>query len=63
VIPDLLRDVLACPVDKAPVSLDEHRSLLVCSVCQRGYPVRDGIPVMLVDEAVTGTDESARPGG
>jgi uncharacterized protein len=53
VIPELLRDVLACPVDKAPVRVDEHRALVVCSECGRGYPIRDGIPVMLVDEAIT----------
>jgi uncharacterized protein len=52
VIPDLLRDVLACPVDKAPVHIDEDRALIVCSECRRGYPIRDGIPVMLVDEAI-----------
>jgi uncharacterized protein len=52
VIPDLLRDVLACPVDKAPVRIDENKGLVVCSECQRAYPIRDGIPVMLVDEAI-----------
>lgn len=54
-ISDLLRDVLACPVDKVAVVLDEARSLLVCPACKKGYPVRDGIPVMLVDEAVDTT--------
>ena len=45
---DLL-EILACPVDHAPVSEDGDR--LVCSACGRRYPVRDGIPVMLIDEA------------
>ena len=45
---ELLR-ILACPVEKAPVVLQGDR--LVCTQCGRRYPIRDGIPVMLVDEA------------
>ena len=41
--------ILACPVDKA--SLREEADRLICTTCGRRYPVRDGIPVMLVDEA------------
>ncbi len=44
-----LLEILACPVDKAPVREEGDR--LVCGECGRRYPVRDGIPVMLVDEA------------
>lgn len=44
-----LLKILACPVDKAPVELRGDR--LVCTACGRRYPIRDGIPVMLVDEA------------
>ncbi len=48
-VPKELLEILACPVDHAPVREDgEH---LVCDACRRRYPVRDGIPVMLVDEA------------
>jgi uncharacterized protein len=50
----LLLEVLACPVCIAPVtpypSADDPTTL-VCTVCGRRYPVRDGVPVMLVDEA------------
>ena len=46
--PELLA-ILACPVDHAPV-VDEGTHLQ-CSACRRRYPVRDGIPVMLIDEA------------
>jgi uncharacterized protein YbaR (Trm112 family) len=44
-----LLEILACPVDKSPVREEGDR--LVCTKCGRRYPVRDGIPVMLVDEA------------
>ena len=44
-----LLEILACPVDHAPVT-DEGTDL-VCRTCGRRYPVRDGIPVMLVSEA------------
>jgi hypothetical protein len=47
---DLLA-ILACPLDKKPVTREGN--YLVCSECQRHYPIRDGIPVMLIDEALT----------
>jgi uncharacterized protein len=44
-----LLEILACPLDKQPVELrGEH---LVCTSCGRRYPIRDGIPVMLLEEA------------
>lgn len=49
----LLLEILACPCpDHAPLDVDATRRLLVCTACGRGFPVRDGIPVMLLDEAV-----------
>jgi uncharacterized protein len=54
-ISDLLRDVLACPADKAPVHIDDARALVICPVCDRAYPIRDGIPVMLISEATSAT--------
>jgi len=47
---DLL-DMLVCPVCKTPVTLVEDKSGLKCSTCHRVYPIRDDIPVMLVEEA------------
>lgn len=44
-----LLEILACPVCKKGVTQEED--WLVCSECSRRYPIRDGIPVMLVDEA------------
>lgn len=46
-----LRSLLVCPVDHGELTDDTQAQRLVCTVCGRRYPVRDGIPVMLVDEA------------
>ena len=47
---DLL-EILVCPLCKAPVELKEDQSGLKCVQCKRVYPIRDDIPVMLIDEA------------
>jgi uncharacterized protein YbaR (Trm112 family) len=47
---DLL-EILACPACKAKVELTSDGSALKCVECKRVYPIRDDIPVMLVDEA------------
>jgi uncharacterized protein len=47
---DLL-DILACPACKATVELKPDGSALKCVACKRVYPIRDDIPVMLIDEA------------
>jgi len=49
--PELL-DILVCPVDKAKVELTAGETGLKCTECHRIYPIRDDIPVMLVDEAI-----------
>lgn len=54
--PELL-EILACPVCKTPVELTDDEQGLRCDECSRVYPIRDDIPVMLVDEA---TVEEAR---
>ena len=48
-----LLNILACPAcdDRPPVKLTADQSQLVCERCGRRYPIRDDIPVMLVDEA------------
>lgn len=50
-VPKDLLDILVCPLCKTPVKLTADASGLKCSTCRRVYPVRDDIPVMLVDEA------------
>ena len=46
-----LLDILACPACKTPVALTEGGKGLRCNDCRRVYPIRDEIPVMLVEEA------------
>ncbi len=53
---DLL-DILACPACKGEVELKEKK--LVCIECGRRYPLRDDIPVMLIEEAEV-SDEDTR---
>ena len=48
--PELL-EILACPACKAKVELKSDGSGLKCVNCRRVYPIRDDIPVMLIDEA------------
>ena len=52
---DLLH-ILACPVCKGTLELRDNGQSLFCPACEKGYPVRDGIPVLLPDE---GTDKAA----
>ena len=46
-----LLEILVCPICKATVELKPDQSGLKCVECRRVYPIRDDIPVMLVDEA------------
>ena len=48
---DLL-DVLACPACKGDVQLKDNK--IICLKCKRKYPIQDGIPIMLVEEAEQG---------
>ncbi len=46
-----LLDILACPFCKEDVKLTADEKGLKCVKCHRVYPIKDGIPVMLIDEA------------
>jgi uncharacterized protein YbaR (Trm112 family) len=46
-----LLEILACPACKGDVEYDTKNEKLICVDCKRKYPVKDGIPVMLIDEA------------
>jgi uncharacterized protein YbaR (Trm112 family) len=50
-IPQDLLDILVCPVCKKPLTVKENGESLKCGECRRVYPVRDDIPILLVDEA------------
>ena len=46
-----LLEILVCPLTKAPLRYDEKNQELVSEQAGLAYPIRDGIPIMLVDEA------------
>ena len=46
-----LLELLVCPLTKGPLTLDAERNELVSKQANLAYPIRDGIPIMLVDEA------------
>jgi uncharacterized protein YbaR (Trm112 family) len=46
-----LLEILVCPECKTPVAVVRDGAGLQCGTCHRIYPVRDEVPVMLVDEA------------
>jgi uncharacterized protein YbaR (Trm112 family) len=48
--PELLR-ILVCPNDRGAIDYHENEQVIVCRTCGYRYPVRDDIPVMLIDEA------------
>lgn len=53
-----LLEILACPACKAKVVLREGGESLKCVECNRVYPIRDDIPVMLIDEATIEEDNA-----
>lgn len=46
-----LLEILVCPVTKGPLEFDAQRQELVSRQAKLAFPIRDGIPIMLVDEA------------
>jgi uncharacterized protein YbaR (Trm112 family) len=46
-----LLDILVCPQCKGTLLYQQDNNRLICQSCRLAYPVRDGIPVLLVDEA------------
>ena len=62
-IDDWLLEILACPKCRSQLRADEEASELVCTGCGLAYPVRDDIPVLLVDEARQTAGGSSAGGG
>jgi len=48
--PELL-EILVCPADKENLEMKADGSGLKCTKCKRVYPIKDDIPIMLIDEA------------
>lgn len=46
-----LLEILVCPNCKGELRVAEERQALICDQCQLLYPVRDGIPILLIDDA------------
>jgi len=46
-----LLDILACPKCKGDLVLNEQGDGLICNACRLVFPIRDDIPIMLIDEA------------
>lgn len=57
-----LLEILVCPLTKGPLRYDVERQELVSEQAGLAYPIRDGIPIMLVDEARRLDDTPGRPG-
>lgn len=55
-----LLDLLVCPVSKAPLIYREESQELLCPASGLAYPIRDGIPVLLEEEARQMSDEELR---
>jgi uncharacterized protein YbaR (Trm112 family) len=46
-----LLEILVCPQCKGELDYDREKSKLICKACKLAYPIKDDIPVMLVEEA------------
>lgn len=46
-----LLEILACPKCKGDIKLDELKNGLICEKCSLRYRIKDGIPIMLIEEA------------
>jgi len=46
-----LLELLVCPITKGPLEYDVERQELISRAAKRAYPIRDGIPIMLEEEA------------
>ncbi len=52
-----LLEIMVCPLTKMPLHYDRERQELISRTAQLAYPIRDGIPIMLPDEARELTDD------
>ncbi len=57
-----LLEILVCPLTKGPLRFDAEAGELISEQAGLAYPIRDGIPIMLVDEARRLDDDAPPPG-
>ncbi len=55
-----LLEILVCPVTKAALSYDAEKQELISKAARLAYPIKNGIPIMLADEARELSDEELR---
>jgi uncharacterized protein len=56
-----LLEILVCPLTKGPLVMSRDKTELISYSARLAYPIRDGIPILLVDEARALTTEEDRP--
>ena len=56
-----LLEILVCPLSKSPLRYDRDAQELISDQAGLAYPIRDGIPIMLVDETRTLSEEERKP--
>lgn len=57
--PELL-EILACPQCKGDIHLNKTEDGLICDNCNLMYPIKDNIPIMLIDEAIPLRSEASK---
>ena len=55
-----LLEILVCPVTKGPLTYDAARQELISKSARLAYPIKNGVPIMLADEARELTDDELR---
>jgi uncharacterized protein YbaR (Trm112 family) len=55
-----LLEILVCPQTKGPLDYDREAGELISKKAGLAYPIRDGVPIMLIEEARTLSDEEMR---
>jgi len=55
-----LLEILACPACKGEIDYKQEKEKLICKKCGRRYPIRENIPVMLIEEAELPSEEEKR---
>ncbi len=57
---DELLDILVCPQTKKSLVLSQNKDMLISVMAKCAYPIRDGVPIMLLEEAIPLTDKKIK---